>query len=99
MASATHWHCTGTASGTLLSDMTLPVGHGRTMIINLESWETGYADGHLGRPYDCLPELDVASYSIGFRAGCACRDGVRKEAPRLRYPLLSIEISLRRDLG
>jgi hypothetical protein len=60
------------------------------MIINLESWETGYADGHLGRPYDCLPELDVASASaqvVLAVTGCARRlHGCGILCYQLKYP-------------
>ncbi len=33
------------------------------MIIDLESWETGYDDGLVGRPSQCAPGLDQFSYS------------------------------------
>jgi hypothetical protein len=68
------------------------------MIIDLNSWETGYADGRLGRVFECPIELDPPSYSSGFYEGRASREGMRGNALRLRYPLLSIEVRLRRDL-
>ena len=36
------------------------------MIIDLDSWETGYDDGLLGRPSQCMPGLDRFSYSSGY---------------------------------
>jgi hypothetical protein len=65
------------------------------MIIYLDSWETGYADGQLGRASQCPSDLDQLSYSNGYREGRECRAGTRKKAPRLRYPQLSIEVRLR----
>jgi len=67
------------------------------MIIDLDSWETGYADGKLGRALECPIELDPSSYSLGFRQGRASRAGMRANAPRLRYPLLSIEVRVPRE--
>ena len=58
---------------------------------------TGYADGQLGRAPECPIELDALSYSLGFRQGRASRAGMRANAPRLRYPLLSIEVRLPRE--
>ena len=65
------------------------------MIIDLDSWETGYADGQLGRASQCPTDLDPLSYSSGYREGRAARAGTRSKAPRLRYPQLSIEVRLR----
>jgi hypothetical protein len=65
------------------------------MIIHLDSWETGYADGQLGRASQCPTDLDPLSYSNGYREGREGRAGTRKKAPRLRYPQLSIEVRLR----
>jgi len=66
------------------------------MIVDLDSWETGYADGQLGRAPECPIELDSSSYSLGFRQGRASRAGIRPKALRLRYPLLSIEVRVKR---
>src|SRR5207248_1821124 len=41
-------------------------GWGQEMIIDLDSWETGYADGQLGRPSRCPAGLDRFSYSGGY---------------------------------
>jgi hypothetical protein len=65
------------------------------MIIDLDSWETGYADGQLGRASQRPTDLDPWSYSSGYREGRAARAGTRSKAPRLRYPQLSIEVRLR----
>jgi hypothetical protein len=54
------------------------------------------SDGQLGRPPECPIELDPSSYSLGFRQGRASRAGMRSNAPQLRYPLLSIDVRLRR---
>jgi hypothetical protein len=59
--------------------------------------QTGYADGKLGRAPESRIELDPSSYSLGFRQSRASRAGMRANAPRLRYPLLSIEVRLRRE--
>jgi hypothetical protein len=63
-------------------------------IIDLDSWETGYADGELGRAAQCPIGCDChpLSYSIGYYAGRKARAGARRQAPRLRYPQLSIEV-------
>jgi hypothetical protein len=62
-------------------------------VIDLDSWETGYADGELGRATQCPIGCDCEplSYSIGYRAGRESRAGARRKAPRLRYAQLSIE--------
>ena len=31
------------------------------MIIDLESWEVGYGDGHVGRPFECPANRDQVS--------------------------------------
>jgi hypothetical protein len=49
------------------------------VIIDLDSWETGYADGKLGRAPECPIELDPSSYSLGFRQGRASRAGMSRE--------------------
>src|SRR5215813_4553035 len=46
---------------------------------------------------ECPIELDPSSYSSGFRQGRASRAGMRANAPRLRYPLLSIEVRVPRE--
>jgi hypothetical protein len=53
------------------------------MIVDLESWETGYDDGLLGRPSQCTPGLDRFSYSSGYCQASACRAGTQ-EGPRLQ---------------
>jgi hypothetical protein len=53
------------------------------MIIDLESWEIGYADGQLGRPSECPGDCDQLSYSSGYREGRAARAGNARQA-RLR---------------
>lgn len=58
---------------------------GVQMIIDLDSWEAGYADGELGRAFQCPPERDLMSYSSGYRVGRAYRSGTRSKAPRPRY--------------
>jgi hypothetical protein len=58
---------------------------GRTMIIDLESWEAGYADGKRGRTAACPADRDQVSYSSGHREGHAARTGTRQEV-RVRYP-------------
>jgi hypothetical protein len=55
------------------------------MIIDLDSWEIGYADGKLSHVSACPSDRDEASYSCGCREGCAARAGTRREARR-RYP-------------
>jgi len=70
-------------------------GRGFSMkVIDLDSWETGYADGELGRAIQCPIGCDChrLSYLIGYRAGRESRAGARRKAPRLRYPQLSIEV-------
>jgi hypothetical protein len=56
------------------------------MIIDLDSWEAGYADGQLGRRSQCPADLDPLSHSSGCGEGRACRAGTRGKAPRLRHP-------------
>jgi hypothetical protein len=48
-------------------------------VIDLDSWETGYADGELGRETQCPTGCDChpLSYSIGYHAGCKARAGAR----------------------
>jgi hypothetical protein len=61
-------------------------GMGVLMIIDLDSWEAGYADGQLCRPSQCPANLDPLSYSSGYGEGRACRAETRRKAPRMRYP-------------
>jgi hypothetical protein len=65
------------------------------MIIDLDSWETGYADGQLGRPSQCPAGLDRFSYSGGY---CQGRTGTH-EAPRPRHPQQSNTRALQRRVG
>jgi hypothetical protein len=53
------------------------------MIIDLESWEVGYADGQFRRPAECPGDCDGVSYASGYREGRATRDGNGRQA-RLR---------------
>ncbi len=39
------------------------------MIIDLDSWEAGYADGRLGCGAACPENHDEVSYSSGYREG------------------------------
>jgi hypothetical protein len=41
------------------------------MTIDLDSWESGYADGQCGRPLQCPTNLDCFSYSSGYCEGRA----------------------------
>jgi hypothetical protein len=45
------------------------------MIIDLESWEEGYRDGIVRRPFQCTPGLDRFSYSSGYLQACAYAEG------------------------
>jgi hypothetical protein len=70
-------------------------GMGAKMIIDLDSWETGYADGQLGRPSQCPADLDRFSYSGGYgqaRAGA-------QEASRPRRAPPSSTRALQRRVG
>jgi hypothetical protein len=60
-------------------------GRGAQMIIDLDSWEAGYADGRLGCGPACPENRDEVSYSSGYREGRATRAGVRMKPPRLRH--------------
>jgi hypothetical protein len=66
------------------------------MIIDLDSWEAGYDDGLLGRPSQCMPDLDRVSYSSGYFQARACRAGTQ-EAPR--YALSSTQRAAQRGGG
>jgi hypothetical protein len=59
-------------------------GTGAQMIIDLDSWEAGYADGRLGCGPACPEHHDEVSYSSGYREGRATRAGARMKPPRLR---------------
>jgi hypothetical protein len=59
-------------------------GTGARMIIDLDSWEAGYADGRLGCGPACPEHHDEVSYSSGYREGRATRGGARMKPPRLR---------------
>jgi hypothetical protein len=61
-----------------------PRGLGAQMIIDLDSWEAGYADGRLGCGPACPEHHDEVSYSSGYREGRATRAGTRMKPPRLR---------------
>jgi hypothetical protein len=54
------------------------------MIIDLDSWESGYADGRLGHAADCPPGFDPFSYASGHREARAYLAGERKKPIRLR---------------
>jgi hypothetical protein len=57
------------------------------MIIDLHSWEAGYAEGRLGRPSQCPDNLDKLSYSSGYCEGRAVRAGMfKKKAPLTLRP-------------
>ncbi len=45
------------------------------MIIDLESWEEGYRNGIVGRPFQWTPDLDHFSYSSGYLQACAYNEG------------------------
>ena len=70
---------------------------GAPMIIDLHSWEGGYADGKLGRPSQCPDNLDKLSYSSGYCEGRAVRAGMFKKTPRLRYVPAAIQRRLRHN--
>jgi len=61
------------------------------MIIDLDSWEAGYADGRLGRASQCPTRFDTLSYCNGYCEGRAMRSGELKAAPRARYVPSSIQ--------
>jgi hypothetical protein len=56
------------------------------MIIDLDSWEAGYDDGLLGRPSQCMPGLDLVSYSSGYFQARACRAGTQEAQRYARSP-------------
>src|SRR4051812_34150367 len=66
------------------------VGGFPVKVIDLDSWETGYADGELGRATECPTGCDChpLSYSVGYHAGRKARAGARRRAPQLRYARL-----------
>jgi hypothetical protein len=57
---------------------------GVSMIIDLDSWESGYADGQRGRAASCPPDFDPLSYASGYREARAYLAGDRKKPTRLR---------------
>jgi hypothetical protein len=67
---------------------------GVSMIIDLDSWESGYANGRLGRAASCPPGFDPASYASGYREAQAYLAGYRQKAIRLRGTALSGRQSL-----
>jgi len=60
----------------------VPFETGEQMIVDLDSWEAGYADGLLGRPSQRLPALDWFSYSSGYLQARASRAGTRADSRR-----------------
>ena len=44
------------------------------MIIDLDSWEVGYRDGHVGCPFECPLNRDQLSYASGYSLGRATRE-------------------------
>jgi hypothetical protein len=54
------------------------------MIIDLDSWEAGYDDGLLGRPSQCMPDVDRFSYSSGYFQARACRAGTQEASRQAR---------------
>jgi len=63
------------------------------MIIDLDSWELGYEDGHLGRLLQCPEQRDLVSYSSGYWQGHAARAGTWGTARRLRRRVAAQESS------
>ena len=57
------------------------------MIIDLESWEVGYGDGHVGRPFECPVNRDQVSYASGYSQGRSARGEARKQT-RVRPSVL-----------
>jgi hypothetical protein len=47
------------------------------MIIDLDSWEVGYGDGHVGRPFECPANRDQVSYESGYSLGRSARAEAR----------------------
>jgi hypothetical protein len=65
------------------------------MIIDLDSWEIGYADGRLGRSPECPVNREQVSYLSGYVQGRAAPVGsgrelrVRRSIPnRRRFELV-----------
>jgi hypothetical protein len=67
-------------------------GWGCKMIIDLASWETGYADGQLCRPSRCPAHLDQFSYSSGY---CQGHVGAQETSGRRRTQSSSTRASQR----
>jgi hypothetical protein len=51
------------------------------MVIDLDSWEKGYADGQLGNSSQCPANFDSFSYSSGYCEGRAFGAGLRRKSP------------------
>ena len=49
------------------------------MIIDLDSWEIGYGDGHVGRSFECPVNRDQLSYASGYSLGRATRAEARNQ--------------------
>jgi hypothetical protein len=60
---------------------------GVRMIIDLDSWEVGYGDGHVGRPFECPVNRDQVSYASGYSQGRSARGEARKQT-RVRPSVL-----------
>jgi hypothetical protein len=54
------------------------------MIIDMDSWEAGYADGHLGRASHCPLDFDPVSYLSGYYDARAYLVGMRSKPARRR---------------
>jgi hypothetical protein len=57
---------------------------GDAMVIDLDSWEAGYADGRLANRAKCPSNCDALSYSSGYRQGAACRSEKQQATRRPR---------------
>jgi hypothetical protein len=56
------------------------------MIIDLDSWEMGYADGQHGRPSERRADLDPFSYSSGYAQGRAQELGHPRSSRKQKAP-------------
>jgi hypothetical protein len=63
---------------------------GMQMIIDLDSWEIGYADGQSDRSSECPENVDSISYSSGYCEGRACRADARRKG-RTAVRILHLE--------
>ena len=68
----------------ILIDPVGTLGTGCKMVIDLDSWETGYADGSLGRALQCPLDFDQISYLSGYCEARAYVVGKRRKPARLR---------------